>query len=373
MNLGKFIFVILVITQMVWAEGVPFTVSSSSIVKNPNTSVSEAQNSDPETTLISDLKYLAVANWLQTYLGQRFTQFDKYITPDFAEKYIFDYKLNRQAQPAGTLELVGHLDGDSLKKWIRLIDSKSRGSNQIRPLFIVSSNLPGFIISPIETASRSKDSLIIQILNQMAQEKLRKLNAGLTPLDGPCSLEAPPKNNSEIQTLISIANRGNETLVVWAALTACPGCNSTRIDLFLFNTYSQNLTFVVGDDLILSARDLGNPNLLRRVLTPVFLAFQTELENAFSEDTLKEMPFKLIIDNIDSFRLLKLAETGLSRGNGFSAPIFKKAAGKTAEFEIKSALSIEELTQRIEASPLAGFKNQVTRVDGSTLVVRYFR
>lgn len=373
MSLDKLLFWTLVFSKFLLAEGVPFHVSSS-MLPTPTTVPGQAvENNDPESGLINDLKYLAVSNWLQTYLGPRYTQFDKLITPEFAEKYILDYKVNRSNQPAGTLDLIGHIDGDSLKKWIRLVDSKSKGSNQIKPLFIISSNLSGLNISPSETASKIRDSAVAQTIAQMTQGPVQKLNARLIPIDSGFNLEAPPKNSSEIQSLISLANRRGETLVVWAALSACPGCSTPRFDIFVYNTNSQTLAFVVGDDLSLNSRDIGNQEILKKSLTPIFQQFQTELENMFSEGTVLETPYRLIVDSVDSYRTLKVAEAELSRGNGFSIPVFKKAVGKTVEYGIKSSLSLDELAQKIQSTSVPGFKTQVSKLDSSSLVLKYLK
>lgn len=373
MSLDKFIFWALIFSKFLYAEGVPFHVSSSMLAPTTTIPGQTVENSDPESGLINDLKYLAVSNWLHNYLGQRYTQFDKFITPEFSEKYILDYKVNRTNQPVGTLDLIGHIDGDSLKKWVRLVDSKSKGSNQIKPLFILSSNLTGLSISPSDTANKLRDSAIAQSIAQLAQGPVQKLNARLIPNDSTFNLEAPPKNGSEIQSLISLANRRGETLVIWAALSACPGCTTPRFDVFVYNTSSQSLAFVVGDDLALTTRDLANQEILKKSLTPIFQQFQTELENMYSEGTVLENPYRLIVESIDSYRTLKLAEAELSRGNGFSIPVLKKTAGKSAEYEIKSSLSIDELAQKIQSTSLPGFKTQVSKLDSSSLVLKYLK
>ncbi|MFM8316507.1 MAG: hypothetical protein ACKOA8_19675 [Deltaproteobacteria bacterium] len=380
MNFGKLILGSLIITRLLLAEGEPFRVSSSSLTPQQSSTgqatpgdSQSTEGVDTESNLISDLKYLAVSNWLQNFLGQRYTHFDKYVTPEFAEKYILDYKVARSNQPAGNLDLVGHLDTDSLKKWVRLMDSKSKGSNQIKPLWILSSNIPGLSLSPSETAAKIQDSSTAQLLHQLAQNSVQKLNAKLSPLETSLSMEAPPKNSSEIQSLTQYASRLGDTLVVWGNLSLCPGCTQPRFDILVYTTQSQTLSFVVGDDLQMSSKEIPQTESLKKSVLPIYQQFQNELENAFSEGWIQDTPYKLIIETIDSYRVLKLVETELSRGNGFSSPVFKKAMGKSAEYEIKSALSIEELGQRIQAATIPGFKSQVSRLDSSTLLVKYSR
>lgn len=353
------------------AEGVPFKVSSSSLSVPPSSVAQNNTEEDSESTLINDLKYLAVSNFLQNYLGARYTQFDKFITPEFSEKYILDYKVIRSGAGTTGLELVGHLDGDALKRWVRLVDSKTRGSNQIRPLFILSSNLPGLSFSPAETSLRLRDSAIAQILSQMTQAQLKKLNTQLVPLDSSLGLEAPPKNESEVQSLTGSATRRGESMVIWETLSLCPGCTSPRLDIFIYNGQTQNLAFVVGDDLSITGRDFTNTEMFRKSLTPVFQQFHTELENALSAGTLQEKSFKVIFENIESYKTLKAIETQLNQGNGYHTPVLKKVAAKSAEYEIKSSIPVEELGTKIQSTLPSGLKPQVTRSDDSSLIVKF--
>ena len=370
MNLGKLAALFFLLSQLVLAEGVPFQVSSKEL-KTPQPSEGQTtENIDPESGMINDLKYMAISNWLQSYLGPRFTQFDRYVTPEFAEKYILDYKVTR-SNPPGAIELIGHLDGDSLKKWVRLVESKNKGSNQIKPLWIVSSNLPAFNLSPSEMSTKIKDSTTLQLLSQLTQNPFQKLNTRIAPLDSSINLEAPPKNESEIQSLTSWAARQGDTLVVWEAFTTCSGCSVPRFDIFVYNTKTQELAFAVGDDVTLSSRDLSNSEVLKRTLLPVFQQFQAALENSFSEGTIQDVSFKIIFENVDSYRTLKMAESSLSRDNGISSLVFKRARDKTAEYAIKSSLTTEELAQKLQNQP--GFKAQVSRVDSSTLSVKFLR
>lgn len=376
MNIGRFFLFIFFLTKLAFAEGVPFKVSSSSL-STPQASSTptdlSAENEDHESNLINDLKYLAVSNWLQTYLGPRYTQFDKHITPEFAEKYILDYKVGRNSAPSGGLELSGHLDGDALKRWVRLIDSKSKASSQIKPLFILSSNLPGLNIAPSETSNKIKESSIAQLLYQLTQFQFKKLNTQLTPLDSSVGLDSPPTQSSEVQRLTRSASQKGSSLVVWETFSTCPGCPNPRIDIFVYNNENSNLAFVVGDDLLNSWRELNNTEVLKKSLLPIFQQFQTELENVFSEGSIHENSFKIVIENVDSYRTLKIAEAELNRGMGGSSLILKKAANKSAEYELKSSLAIEELGQRIQGTVIPGLKTQVSKADSTTLVLKLNR
>lgn len=371
MSIGKFIIFILFLSHLALAEGVPFKVSSAALAPTSTTLGQSTDSGDPESNLINDLKYLAVSNWLQSYLGPRFTQFDKYVTPEFAEKYILDYKVARTGNAAGVLELIGHLDGDALKRWVRLNESKAKASNQIRPLLIVSSNIPGLNLSPSETSLRQKDSAIAQLLSHLTQLQFKRLNSQPTFLDSSIGLEMPPKNSSEIQSLTSSANRKGDTLVVWETLSVCAGSSNPRLDIMVYNTQNQNLAFVVGDDLPISVRDLNNTELVKKSIVPIFQQFQSELENTFSEGLLQEFSLRLIVENVNSYRALKALEAGLSQGNGISSPVLKKVTGRSVEYELKSSLSIDALGIRIQETSIPGSKTQVTRSDNSTLVVKF--
>ena len=371
MNIVKLVLALCFISQWAFGEGVPFKVSSSELSNPPSTSTQLGTDGDLESNLINDLKYLAVSNFLQNHLGAKYNQFDKFITPEFSEKYILDYKITRGGGAPGTVELVGHLDGDSLKRWARLVESKARGSNQIKPLFILSSNLSGLSFSPADTSLRQKDSSIAQILTQMTQFQLKKLNTQLTALDTSIGLDAPPKNNSEIESLTSSALRRGESLVIWETISICPGCTNPRLDIFVYNSQTQNLVFAIGDDLNISGRDVINSELFKKSIGPLFQQFQNELENALSSGTLQELTMKIIFENVDSYRTLKVLETQLNQGNGYNTPVLKKVSGKSAEYEIKSTLTIDELGAKVQASLPPVLRPQVGKADNSTLIVKF--
>lgn len=371
MNIAKLFLGLCLFSFWAFGEGVPFKVSSSAL-SNPTASPAPTDTeSDLETNLINDLKYLAVSNFLQNHLGAKYNQFDKFVTPDFSEKYILDYKVTRGGGSPGTVELVGHLDGDALKRWARLIESKTRGSNQIKPLFILSSNLPGLSFSPADTSLRQRDSSIAQVLGQMTQLQLKKLNTQLTPLDTSLGLDAPPKNISEIQSLTSSALRRGDSLVIWETISVCPGCVNPRLDIFVYNSQTQSLAFAIGDDLNISGRDLSNSELFKKSVGPLFQQFQSELENALSSGTLQELTMKIIFENVDSYRTLKVLETQLNQGNGYNSPVLKKVSGKSAEYEIKSTLNIDELGAKVQTNLPPGLKPQVGKADSSTLIVKF--
>ena len=91
---------------MAKAEGQPFTIDAGTV--NPD-------NPDQELAAASGLKYRAVVEWLQRYLGGRYAEIEKMVTPEFAEKYILDYKVGRNPGNRALYQLTGHLDADSLE------------------------------------------------------------------------------------------------------------------------------------------------------------------------------------------------------------------------------------------------------------------
>lgn len=372
MNLDKIILLVLLFTQLVFAEGIPFQVSSKDLNTQQTATTQNTEEVDLESQTINDLKYLAVSNWLQSFLGPKFSQFDKFVTPEFAEKYILDYKVSHSNQPR-IIELIGHLDGDSLKKWIRLVDSKAKGANQIKPLWIVSSNLPGFNLLPSEMGNKIKESSTLQLLAHLTQTPFQKLNAKIVPLETAINLETPPKSKSSIQDLTSWASRQGDSLIIWETFTTCPGCTNPRFDIFVYNTNTESLAFVVGDDINISMRDFGNTESLKRHLLPIFQQFQSSLENSFSEGSIHDKTFTIIFENIDSYRSLKLAESVLNVNNGITSSVFNKAKDKTAEYEIRTSQSAEEVAQKLEGSSLGALKLQVSRKSSSTLGVKIIK
>src|SRR4051794_12741866 len=111
---------VLFLSQLALAEGVPFVLSSSSLPPSPD--------DVRQTALIGRLKYQAVVDYLQRLMGSRYSKYEELVTPEFAEKYVLDYQVNRLPGKSA-IELNGHLDGDALKRWVRVTETKAAGTS----------------------------------------------------------------------------------------------------------------------------------------------------------------------------------------------------------------------------------------------------
>lgn len=96
----------LLVSSLALASGVEFRVSASEL----------GGGADDGDSTSARLKQRAVQNFLRRALGNRYASVERKITPEFAERYVLDYKTQRG--PRG-MEILGHLDGDALKSWAR--------------------------------------------------------------------------------------------------------------------------------------------------------------------------------------------------------------------------------------------------------------
>ncbi len=361
--------IFLLFSFCLYAEEIPFSVSG-----NPGPTAQGAPNlDDPEqqASLIAELKTRAINEWLQGYLGNRFPQFEKQITPDFAEKYISDYKVARLGNDRNTMQLTGHIDGDSLKRWVRLSETK-KGTNVIRPVFLLSSTIPGLTMSPGETSERIRNSPLAEGIFTQVNHQFQRLNAKLYAADRPAPLSNPPKDENDIYSLRDYGNQmGNSNTAVWVYLAPCASCGGARIDTFLYSLSSTRLVFALSEDLPLQPKDFSNPERIKAVLAPVFQQFHLEFESAVSEGKLLSSSFRIIVEGLESYRLYKLIENEMNRMDFISQPTLKQVVSHAAEFNVLSSLPSDELAQRIQSVDFNGYHLKPQRVDPRAIYVRY--
>ncbi len=266
--------------------------------------------------------------------------------------------------------LNGHLDADALKRWIRLSETKHRGSSQLRTLLFMSSNIPGISFTASETASKVREITIASTLYGLLTPQFQQLNARLELANGGAPAGAAPRNSEEAKDLKDFANRDGLNTAAWAQFTSCASCGGARLDLFAYSLSTHRVVVAVSEDLNLSPSSYANPEYLKTVLAPITQQFKTELESAVTDGRLFASEFRLIIEGLDSYRQFKTIEQGLTRQDFISQPVVRRAAPRTAEFEFLSTLGMDELIQRFPQTEIGGFRLRPGRVDDSTLAAR---
>ena len=351
---AKCLFVTLLLSRLLWAaSGVPFEVSGTQ---------------DPQG--LPQLKQQAVMQLLQRYLGNRFDAYESQITPDFAEKYILDYKVSRAP---GKMILSGHLDGEALRGWVRLSETK-RGSNVVKPVFLLSSTLSGLTITPNQTGAKIREGGMAAIFLAEANQSFQKLNTKLGTVEGgnPGAVR-PPSQESELKTLKDFAQGAGYNAALWAHLVPCRSCGGTRLDLHVYHLATQRQVLARSEELALSASDFTNATKLRNALKTPFSNLKTDLENAISDGSLFNFSYRLTIEGLESYRSFKQVELELAQLDYISQSVLKRAQPQVAEYEVLSSLPIEELSSRLSAETFNGFGLKPVRVDSRELTVRYSR
>ena len=344
------------------AEGQPFTIDATGVT---------VDNPDQELATASGLKYRAVVEWLQNYLGARYPEVEKMVTPEFAEKYVLDYKVGRNPGNRTVFELTGHIDAESLKRWARVMLTKNEGGNSMKPVLLVSSTVPGLTLSPGETGARLASSALIQDLLGISNNAFQKFNSHVTPFDGGLSLSQPPRTDAELKQLHdqAIAKGGNSAL--WFRLIPCKSCGGMRMDTFLYNLTHSRLALVRSDDLSLAPEDFSHPEKLRSALKNTGRQLQSEVDEMVSNGTLFSASHRIVVEGVDNYRAFQDLELELPRLDFINQCILKRSESKLAEFEVLTPLNIEELSQRLQQEAFGGFKLKPVRVDSQSLVMRY--
>jgi hypothetical protein len=353
---------LLVLAQRSFAEGVPFAETSAPV----------AGSSESQAGLISELKYHAVQNWLKTYLGARFPQFEKQVTKEFSERYVLDYKVGRSATNHAQIELSGHLDADGLKAWIRVADTKARGNATVSPFLVLSSTAPGISLNVADTATRIKDSTVGSSLFALYNESLRRFNIRVGSLDlSRVVIRTPPTTESDINQLREQAASSSANTALWLSLSACKTCGGFHLDTYFYSLTSGKLLLAHADDITLAAGDVANSAKVKAAFKAAASQFATEFDTLIGSGVLQSTSYSLSVEGIDSYRAYKALDAALDNLDYVTQSSLKAARSKNAVYEVLSPLGAEELAQRIGQQPFSGFTLKPVRVDSRTLVVRY--
>lgn len=359
-----FLIVTLSVPLMLLAEGVPFSETS-----DPVTAKSGSQ-----TSLITELKYRAVQNWLKNYLGSRYTQFEKQVTIEFSEKYILDYKVSRSSNNKAQVELQGHLDADQLKAWIRVMDARSRGNTAISPSIILSSTVPGVSFSSAETLNRLRDSSLLQSLYSVVLSHIQKFNIHPVSCDlSGLSYNKPPTSETDILRFQEQAKCGTANSALWFNLSQCRNCNGFTLEVYFYSFNVSKVLLARSDDISLPASDYGNPAKTKVAFKPAGTQLAQDFDALIGSGVLQSRSYAVTIEGIDSYQAYKAIDSGLDNLDYVTQVSLKAARNNNTIYEVFSPLTPEEIAAKINAQSFNGFSLKTVRVDSTALVMRYLK
>jgi hypothetical protein len=363
-NFVRILVLSLMLSGSLFAEAVPFSVSAVQPTPEAGKENSKEAAEDAEATLISQLKQQAIADWLQGYLGNRYSVFEKLITKDFAEKYVLDYSISRSNTTPPNLVVSGHLDSDALKRWARIADSK-KGGNQLSAILFMSSSVPGLTFGAQETATKTKEitvaSTLYNLLSPTFSHSATRLNVAQT------APSAAPKLASEVHSLRDYLQGANAA--VWVELSPVSGSSGVlRVDIYGYN--SDRILFALSEDIAVANPDFANPEYLKTALNGIAQNFRAEWESATAEGRLNSVDFRIIHEGLSSYRDLKLFESALSHQDFVNQLILRRAAFHSVEFEFGTALNNEEVAERLVALQPGNRPLKVSKIDSRTIVIR---
>jgi len=345
-----YLCVLLMLSQVAWAEGEPFSVYAPAPPAGP-------EYAEQEALLVSQLKYRAVIDWLQKYLGnEKYRQIESLITRDFAENYILKSKKGRLAADRTQLEVSGDLNTRGLVRWLRGVETNRRGGS-LRPVLILSSDLPFFSVSA-DRSVKYKDANFAQVYLGLLNSELQKFNVKVVPYDvSGVSLTQPPLVESDVRTL---RDQSRNNTALWVNLSTCRTCGGARMDTFFYNFSHKKPLIVRSDDLVLDSVILSNTERLRNVLKPPVQQFQAEFEELVSSGALFSSTYELNIEGIGAPRVYKAIDSELSKLDFIVSATLVRAGNRAAEYEIVSTLSYDELSANLKQAQFARTNLKIT-------------
>jgi hypothetical protein len=317
------------------------------------------------------LKQQAVREFLQKILGPRYDRYDAMITPEFAERYITDYQVNRQSPDSTQMEIGGHLDTDSLKQWVRVNETKAAGNSSLKPLFLISANLPGFSIDPKQSAVQVKQNPATGTFFRQLSEVFQKFNAVLATSDETgLGLTKAPTRESEIRTLRSYGVMAGFNSAVWVNLSVCKNCG-TRIDFILYNLTQARQVLSTSVDVEMDPAEMSDAKRLTKAISKAIADFAAGFEESISKGTLFAMEYRLIVEGLNTYKAFKLVDSALGKQDFILQSALSRAQSQTAEFRILSPLPPRELFQRFNVAGIPGLTLKPLSIDSQTVTVRY--
>ncbi len=404
MNSIKACLLVALFSLRALAEGVPFTISSSELrpwdevkaelkikpkaapkptpIADPNDQAgapsqvlddeSEGGNGTPDLTL--RLKHQAVVNYLQEHLGSRFPKYAEKVTPEFAEKYILEYRIAKAA--AGKKDvtvLSGSLDSDSIKRWLRRFEVRTQGSSGtgLSPLLFVSSE--GGNIRANESAQAVKSGISESFTGEL-QKYFSKINSTLVPFSGTgLPTPAPPRTEAEVRAFTELGISRNANSAVWVHFSPCPTCGGSRVDLLFYYFPQGRLALGRADDLPFDYRDGVHSEKSKRIVKTAIEEFTGGVNELIEQGTLFSSIHTLVVDGLDSLRAFKQLDNGLAKLDFVTRVVLKKTDVTRVEYEVLSGLATEELVQRLQNNAFPGFRLKSAGTTGNQAQMRYGR
>lgn len=310
-------------------------------------------------SMLSELKQKAIIHWAENTLKDQFSLYEKLFTPEFCEKFISDYKVNRNAQTKA-LEISGHLDIKALRRWLQLEEAKGKGIKEQSIQLVFSSQVTDLSITSSDLGSVP---FLVYLATQVQQlaSKYRLRNFA------PVVLASPPKSKSEINSLRS---RLTSPLVLWVHFKPGKGQKIIEADEIWYLTPQSRILKANSEDL-----NFGNQhyrtNKDKSVLKNLNQTIANDFEDIISSNAVASSPFFLQIEGLDSLKkqteLQALLETKDYMGNFRLAQ--KNKSG--IMFETVSSLPVEALAARLKDDLIEWPNVSVTAQDAKTVVIRY--
>jgi hypothetical protein len=268
------------------------------------------------------------------------------------------------------MEIEGHLDSGALKEWIRTNETKATGSATLKPLLILSSNVPPFLADPRQTPSTVKQNPIGQTLFQRLNEVFQKFNTNLAVAEEPLDFNRPPTREADIRALRNSGNTGTFNSLVWVHFSPCKECG-TRVEFVLYNLPQARQVQTISVDIDTPVQDLQDPKKLTKVLGKGLQDFSKAFEESVSKGTLFALEYRLVIEGIEASKAFKQLDSSLPKQDFVIQSSLVRGGQKTAEFKILSSLPPREFADRLQTLQLPGISLKPVRIDSQKVTMRY--
>lgn len=323
-------------------------------------------------TATAALKHQAVKEWLKAKLGDEFSNFESKFTPEFTEQYVLDYQVTKLSDEE--LQVTGHLDIQSLLGWVRLTETKSHGGGDIRPLFVVSSEIPEASLLARSTPSNVRSDKFAQTLMTLSTGTLAKFSIKLgTSRDARFPYSAPPQSESDIHSLRSFAAAQDFNSVLWLHFVPCAPCGGTKAQVYFYNLPQDRTLIAQTHNLKLAAADFQSSDKIKAETTEMFKQLGQDFEEMVSSGSLSSRIHQLEVKGVQSYQAYLTINKELESLDFVTEAVLSKTEPWTVHYEIMSPLPSSELLKKFEGLKFSAFRLEPKSVSSNNLVVQYVK
>ncbi|MBI1861874.1 MAG: hypothetical protein HYR96_13250 [Deltaproteobacteria bacterium] len=315
-----------------------------------------------QTTIIAELKSKAIHQWVLRFVGpKRYIAFEPYIKTDVSDRFVINYSLGKLASDKKNWELVGKLDNDGLKRWVRVTEARLGQGAAPKPVLVVT----------IENEALSLNKVGTQWIEGPLGKVMARFNSRIvlsTTGHPNLILPAPPRSPNEVESYGERLRTEGMGSAAWVHLSRPEGSNG-QMEILYIGGAPARIAFTQA--YLFPFTFEGTPSKrLEMFVEEKMPSFSSSLEDLIASGTLVSTTFRLRVTGLDSFAKYRKVDQAIGLLDPVTRVMLRSAEPQTVEYEISSTLPLAEFALRIPSFHIGEFGLKTETQDANSLSVR---